>query len=1011
MKLAKNLMVLSFLCLCSMTNNAINQPRNLKVNYAQDVHEHSFVEDKCTCGAYNFEAEKGEIGGTCTDSESGFVLERTSSNSRPTSSGKCVANWSVNGNTITWKFSLNQKTEAALHLFYAPGGTQTVNSENAFKLQLNGERISFATPTTGAMPTDHWYEWMALDTNAVSFNEGNNILVLQNVGYSANIDNLVADFSSEIVVSNYVDNPTKDYKIEAESCDSITGTPTFNNDSLICENASCSGGGLIGNWGNGDNLATWNIYASDASSEVTLTFYVVGISGQWNPQDAMIVRVNDSRINSTDATMPPFDGSSWHDYKPLAFQTFSLQEGLNKIELEANGNYAMNIDYFVITAPENLTISREPIAKKNHYKIEAESCDSIVGTPTFNNDSLICENASCSGGGLIGNWGNGDNLATWNIYADKASSEVSLTFYVVGISGQWNPQDAMIVRVNDTRINSLDTSMPYFDGSSWHDYKPLAFQTFSLKEGLNKIELEANGNYAMNIDYFVLTTPQDVSVSREPISKEHTYKFEAEDADSHGTPQYGNSSFLIENEACSNGKCIGNFGDGDNQLFWYINCSEAVERATIKFYVAAIGSTATPTRDPQDAMWVEVNSTRIESSETQMPTFENEQYYVFKPITMNDVSLQAGSNSIKLEGNNFFSLNIDYMEITIYNGETLTLTNTPPTPPTPPVEVTEHKFVDGRCEECGAYNLEAEDGSIEGVNTDTSGSEDFVFPATSTNSRPTSSDKCVGNFAYTGNTITWNVSSSEAIESFKMSLWIAPCGGSGSINDVISLKINGQQLTFDQATFPGFPGGNSWYNWTELTISNASLVKGNNEIVLTNENGTAFNIDNLVLEVGKDITLTPFIRDKIAPTISVINIDTLEPKTNSEVKFSFTYEDETTSQDKLVVSVKVYFKFGVSGQKKIDCTNNSFMPTEAGEYTIFVTVTDEEGNVGEKTRIVNVVQGEKLPEITPPTENPEQPNKPLSNQAIAGIVLGSVCVVLIGCGVFTFIKFKSKKKE
>ena len=54
------------------------------------------------------------------------------------------------------------------------------------------------------------------------------------------------------------------------------------------------------------------------------------------------------------------------------------------------------------------------------------------------------------------------------------------------------------------------------------------------------------------------------------------------------------------------------------------------------------------------------------------------------------------------------------------------------------------------------------------------------------------------------------------------------------ISDIVEMTLNGKALTFDQTTFPGFPGGDSWYSWRELTISNVDILSGENEIVFTN---------------------------------------------------------------------------------------------------------------------------------------------------------------------------------
>ena len=111
MKHIKKLLAVSMLALCGVNYSIVNASE----------HDHSFEGHRCSCGAYSFEAEDGLIGGTCSDSEQGFVLERNSSNSRPTSEGKCVCNFSNIGNSLTWNFSSNKDNKnIKLSLWVAP---------------------------------------------------------------------------------------------------------------------------------------------------------------------------------------------------------------------------------------------------------------------------------------------------------------------------------------------------------------------------------------------------------------------------------------------------------------------------------------------------------------------------------------------------------------------------------------------------------------------------------------------------------------------------------------------------------------------------------------------------------------------------------------------------------------------------------------------------------------------------------------------------------------------------
>lgn len=96
-----------------------------------------------------------------------------------------------------------------MNLYYAPGMDGAKNINEALSLKLNDQEVSYKTTSTINMPQDHWYEWTCIEINETTFNKGNNVLVLENLGYSANIDNLEVFFDETVNVSSYVDQLKK----------------------------------------------------------------------------------------------------------------------------------------------------------------------------------------------------------------------------------------------------------------------------------------------------------------------------------------------------------------------------------------------------------------------------------------------------------------------------------------------------------------------------------------------------------------------------------------------------------------------------------------------------------------------------------------------------------------------------------------------------------------------------------------------------------------------------------
>lgn len=160
-----------------------------------------------------------------------------------------------------------------------------------------------------------------------------------------------------------------------------------------------------------------------------------------------------------------------------------------------------------------------------------------------------------------------------------------------------------------------------------------------------------------------------------------------------------------------------------------------------------------------------------------------------------------------------------------------------------------------------AIIIEAEDGEVAGKNTDSSGTETFKEPATSTNARPTSGGIAVQNWSYAGNTITWDLEASTEIVN-GISVYVAVCQNLSDMTTSKNLKltVNGEVVPWeaDSATLPAFAGGDNWYDWTEIATESTTIIEGQNTVVLTNLSGIPINIDNIIFYANDaDATLIP----------------------------------------------------------------------------------------------------------------------------------------------------------
>lgn len=644
------------------------------------------------------------------------------------------------------------------------------------------------------------------------------------------------------------------------------------------------------------------------------------------------------------------------------------------------------------------------------------STDGFVAEATSNNASHPTSN-----GKVVRNWGVIGNTITWKFNLNKEQKDTNIRLWVGAKSSDLKTSNLSISvnGVNATwknnSVNTIGNYMFYFVGTE---------ATLSFPKGNNELTIKNNSNINWNIDCLELEFDSSTSVNSfvdgEPLgtldsedggstSYASSIKIEAEYATKiEGTIGNGSPSFLEEDDECSNGGCIANWGnEGDNIVTFKFESSNEVNSAIVKIAVAGSnegveyantiipringgsGGAAPFNRYP-DVYGIDITSAGTWGA------FNG--WYSFVEISTPSIKLNKGTNTFELESFNGYSVNIDYIIIETSENTNFSYTNV------------DHG-VGGKG---GPITLEAESAIIKGTSSDALGVDGMILDRQSSNPsvHETSGGKCVGNFGTVNNSITWTFKSNVDVSSFKLSLWVASAFSGGNINDVLSFKINGVEATFDQSLFPSYPGNDKWYNWEELTISNASINKGVNKIILTNISGSSFNIDCIHLEVPTSCIIRVDNIDVTSPTIGIIYFTSNVFETYEDLEFTFEYEDDITEKEKLSISVKVYFEFGTSKQETVTSTNNKFKPTKIGTYTIIVTVKDEANNETSRKRNVVVAKEGKNKPNTPII--PDNPNGGVNvhniNKRVLGGWLTFAISLLISGGLIGYMVYKNKKR-
>lgn len=677
------------------------------------------------------------------------------------------------------------------------------------------------------------------------------------------------------------------------------------------------------------------------------------------------------------------------------------------------------------------TISVEAATSK--YTFEAES-GTFTGTPTGEKASFVYASTmtnsdhEVSGGKLVRYWGTKDNTITWKFSLNEGTKKSTFTLWVAAKTDFANI-NGLAISVNGQAATWTSTIVQTSGSYLWY-FVGLEGKT-AFATGNNELVLKNVNGGDWKVDCLEVNFPTTTVVSAydetKPLgefpssgggttSSKGFLHMEAEHATkAEGTINDGADSFFEDADEASNGACVCHWGkEGDNILYYEFTTSAAVESATIKFAAACTNG--------DNREWADLIIPRINGGSGGAAPFDrypgvnginitsagtngvNDDFYNFVEVETPSVSLKAGENVFELESFSGFAVNIDYIEI--YTDEDVMFSFVPTD--------------NGVGGSAGPVTMEAESAIVEGTSSDSAGVDGMILERTSSNpdEHATSGGACVGNFAKAGNKITWNFSASSDC-SVTLDFWVASAfGGATDISSVMSVTLNDEEVTWETAGFPAYPGNDQWYKWVKISTEDVSVKAGANTLVLTNTSGSSFNIDCVTVNAPDSVIIRQGSKnsDTVAPEISIIYFKTIGIETYKELEFTFTVTDNKSDEDNISVSVRVFYAYGTDQQKTISCRNNKFTPEELGEYTIVVTATDEKDNEATAKRIL-IVDKEGTKPVNPTPDNPT-PTKPdngggedvhyVDTKVVGGWVTFGSCLS-VSAALIAYMIIKSKK--
>ncbi len=365
-------------------------------------------------------------------------------------------------------------------------------------------------------------------------------------------------------------------------------------------------------------------------------------------------------------------------------------------------------------------------------RFEGENADlsNLISSDEADRGDIVESVPHASGGESFGNWSNPGNYVEWRFSIDKATS-APITLALASCGGGTTMSASHEITVNGAKVTWVNEDIPpYPGGEQYWNFQEYVSNAVSFPAGEITVRLTNTAGYASNIDYIDIGFASDIVIGAAAhrcvsvcldcggcfdyecaetacatkctcVAHYHTFnadnrcecgaiKLEAENAQVTGTPTNNNDTFFLsEGEAgASGGAYVGNWGEADNVMTFFLNVDKAQEvQLGITFAACKPGAswvlpTAGTRDDKGNTMWpfeVRVNTTWDESNvvalfeKSKIPAGDGSNYYNWYTAYTKPVQLKAGDNYIQIECWDYYYANFDYITVGVTSDTTVTL--------------------------------------------------------------------------------------------------------------------------------------------------------------------------------------------------------------------------------------------------------------------------------------------------------------------------------------------------
>lgn len=405
--------------------------------------------------------------------------------------------------------------------------------------------------------------------------------------------------------------------MEAENATILSQSDNGDEDEVVQDVDSASGGKIVGQFAVAGNTLTWVFTTDKAASEVSITMMLSNCDGGARTLGTdIVIKVNGAEVEWQDTFLDPLEGEQWHNYRPYSTKNnIQLVAGENTIEFIGVQPVSVNTDCMIVVGLDKTAT----ITPKHICKDVCKVCGKCTSDCT---DPACAEKCDCA-------------TTHTHTMTEVPATEATCTnagnihyFYCTVCEKYYNDNDGNEEITESVAIPALG-----------HDFAA----------GANCARCKA-------------------------------LKVEAEDLELSGTPTFSNPSFveehtaeeLAQNNASGTG-WVGNWGNGDNKMHIKVTADKATT-VTLRIRIAPCMNTGYG-----DALLVYLasntaNKYAIDAS--AVPGFDGSNWYNWGYIVVEGIQLAEGENEIIVEANGGKAANFDYVVLEYGGDATITVTDT-----------------------------------------------------------------------------------------------------------------------------------------------------------------------------------------------------------------------------------------------------------------------------------------------------------------------------------------------